>query len=153
MGSGRRLAALLAAAALSLGACGGGEEAGPGTSPPPTPTGEASAAELTLQMKARNNSGQDGTAILSATPDGNTTVVLDLANSPAGPQPSHVSSGTCANLGSTVHILGGLRGGKLQATVPASLDSLLSGQFAVNVTKSPREFGVSVSCAEIRRPA
>lgn len=150
MSSHRRLVTLLATAALALGACGGGGPgAAPGTSPPPA--GTPGATELTLQMKGRNNSGQDGTAILTATPDGQTKVVLDLANSPAGPQPSHINSGTCDNLGDIVHILGGVRGGKVEATVPASLDSLLAGQFAVNVARSPQEFGVSVSCAEIRR--
>lgn len=89
--------------------------------------------------------------ILTATPDGKTKVVLELANSPAGPQPSHINSGTCDNLGPIVHILGGVRGGKVEATVPASLDSLLAGQFAVNIAKSPQEFGVSASCAEVRR--
>lgn len=102
-------------------------------------------------MKARSNSGQDGTAILTATPDGTTRVVLDLTNSPGGPQPSHINAGTCDKLGDIVHILGGVRGGRLEATAQASLDSLLAGQFAVNVAKSPQEFGVSVSCAEIRR--
>lgn len=102
-------------------------------------------------MKARSNSGQDGTAILTATPDGKTRVVLDLANSPTGPQPSHINSGTCDKLGAIVHIMGGVRGGKVEATVPASLDSFLAGQFAVNVARSPQEFGVSVSCAEIKR--
>lgn len=147
--SSRRLVALQVAAVLALGACGGGDEAAPGTSPQPTETKQT--AELTLQMKARNGSGQDGTAILTATPDGKTKVVIDLANPPAGPQPSHINSGTCANLGAIVHILGGVRGGKVEATVPTSLDSLVAGQFAVNVAKSPQEFGVSVSCAEIER--
>lgn len=148
----RRLVALLATAALALSACAPGEDkAAPETSPSPTDTAETKADELTLQMKARNNSGQEGTVILTATDDGKTKVVIELANSPGGPQPSHINSGTCDNLGDVVHILGGMPGGRLAATVPASLDSLLTGQFAVNVTKSPQEFSVSVSCAEISR--
>lgn len=148
--SSRHLVALLATAAFALGACGGGDEgAALGTSPPPAGTPEG--AGLTLLMRARNNSGQDGTAILTATPDGKTRVVIDLAYSPAGPQPAHINSGTCDNLGAIDHILGGVRSGKIEATAPVSLDSLLAGRFAINVAKSPQEFGVSVSCAEIRR--
>lgn len=150
MSGGRDLVALLAIATLFLTACARDEQ----TAEPqgsPSPAEQANPAELTLQMKARNNSGQDGTAVLTATTDGKIKVVLDLASSSGGPQPSHIHSGTCDNLGETVHILGGVRGGKLNTTVQASLDSLLAGQFAVNVTKSPQEFGVSVSCAEIRR--
>lgn len=147
----RLVMAILATAALVLTACNGGDQGtAPEASPSRAETEGAQTTEVTLQMKSRNNSGQEGTAILTATADGQTKVVLDLADSPGGPQPSHINSGSCDNLGETVHILGGLRSGKLQATVQASLDSLLAGQFAVNVTKSPQEFGVSVSCAEIK---
>jgi len=104
---------------------------------------------LTLQMGARNDSGQDGTATLTATADGQTTVVLDLANSPAGPQPSHINTGTCDDLGDIAFVLGGMRGGRVEATVDASLPSLRAGGFAVSVAKSPQEFDVTVSCAEI----
>ena len=154
--SGRLVLTLLATSMLVLSGCGDGdddEEARSTTSVPTTSTSEpqAEAAELRLQMKARDNSGQDGTATLTATADGSTRVVLELANSPAGPQPSHINAGTCDDLGDIAHILGGMRNGKVEATVDAALDSLLSGEFAVSVAKSPQEFGVIVSCAEIVR--
>lgn len=147
----RFLTAVLATTAVVLVSCNRADQStAPEASPSPTETQGAQAAEVSLQMKARNNSSQEGTAVLTATPDGQIKVVIDLTNSPGGPQPSHINRGTCDNLGETVHILGGVRRGKLQATVQASLDSLLAGQFSVNVTKSPQEFGVSVSCAEIK---
>lgn len=151
MAKDRRRVAVVAAAIFVLGACARGEQGSAPASPSPSETEEARGDELTLQMKARNDSGQDGTAILTATPDGKTQVDLDLRNSPGGPQPSHINSGTCDDLGEIVHVLGGMRGGKLQAIVDVSLDSLLAGTFAVNVAKSPQEFGVSASCAEIKR--
>lgn len=159
MSIGRHLVVLAAMAALALSGCGDGDDddqdATPVTSAPTTTSTTESRAEateaLTLQMEARNSSGQSGTATLTATANGKTTVVLDLADSPAGPQPSHINSGTCDELGDIAHILGGMRSGKVEATVDASLDSLLAGEFAVSVAKSPQEFGVTVSCVEIER--
>jgi hypothetical protein len=156
MSSGYGLIVLLATAALALSGCGDGddgdEEAEPTISAPsttPTTEPQEEATELTLQMEARNNSAQDGTATLTATADGKTRVVVELANSPAGPQPSHINAGTCDDLGDIAHILGGMRNGRVEVTVDVSLDSLLAGEFAVSVAKSPQEFGVTVSCAEI----
>jgi hypothetical protein len=154
-----RLVVLFAAATLAVSGCGGGEdddrEAAPTTSAPatgldPAPE-EKETVELVLQMGARNTSGQDGTATLTEAADGKTRVVLELTNSPAGPQPSHINAGTCDDLGDVAHILGGMRAGNVEATVDASLDSLLAGEFAVSVAKSPQEFGVTVSCADISR--
>lgn len=149
-----RVVCLLAITTLALAACARvGQGPGPETSPFPAEAQEPEG--LTLQMLAQNDSGQEGTAVLTSTPDGKTRIIIDLANSPAGPQPSTINSGTCANLGDTVHVLGGMRGGKLDTeavghNVEASLDSLLAGQFAINVSRSPQDFGVSVSCADIR---
>jgi hypothetical protein len=152
----RPLLALLATAALVHAGCGDGDggdtDARSTASVPTTSTSQPQqdASALTLQMEARNNSGQDGTATLT-TADGQTRVALELANSPSGPQPSHINAGSCEDLGDIAHILGGMRNGMVEATVDVSLDALLSGTFSVSVAKSPQEFGVTVSCAEIAR--
>lgn len=149
------LSVVLLMAVLVMGACARSEQTpAPETSPPPATNGEAEG--LTLSMVARNDSGQDGTAVLTSTADGKTRIVIDLANSPAGPQPATINSGTCDTLGDTVHVLGGMRGGRLDTeavghNVEASIDSLLVGEFAITVSRSPQDFGTSVSCAEIRR--
>jgi len=157
MSVGRHMVVAVATGALALSGCAdddGDQEARPTTTAPTTtlasPSPQVTGA-LTLQMEARNNSGQNGTATVTAMADGKTTVVLDLANSPAGPQPSHVNAGTCDDLGAVAHILGGMRNGKVEATIDASLDSLLAGEFAISVAKSPQEFGVTASCADIER--
>lgn len=158
-GRGRWLAALVIMAGLGVSSCGDddgdAEEAEPATSTSARATSttesQGAAPAVTLPMRARNGSGQDGTASLSTTADGKTRVLLDLANSPPGPQPTHINAGTCEDLGDIVHILGGTRGGKVEATVDATLDSLLAGEFALSVAKSPQDFGVIVSCADIVR--
>lgn len=82
---------------------------------------------------------------------GRTTVRLELANAPRGPQPAHVHSGTCADLGSVRYPLTSVENGTSESTVDESLENLLAGQFAVNVHKSAAEASTYVSCGEIRR--
>lgn len=149
------LSIVLLMAVLAMGACARSEQTpAPETSPPPAANGEAEG--LTLSMVARNDSGQEGTAVLTSTADGKTRIVIDLANSPAGPQPATINSGACDSLGDAVHVLGGMRDGKLDTeavghNVEASIDSLLAGEFVITVSRSPQDFGTSASCAEIRR--
>jgi Cu/Zn superoxide dismutase len=103
---------------------------------------------ITIQLAEQNGSGQSGTAVLTA--DGATTkVVLDLANSPAGPQPAHIHTGTCANLGGVVYPLEFPQNGKSTSTVNQPLSALQTGNFAINVHKSPQESSVYVACGDI----
>lgn len=147
MSTARRRSGLLVIAALAVSACAPPSGGAPGATP--SSGGPADGTGLTLQMEARNDSGQDGTATLTPTADGKTRVLIELANSPGGPQPSHINAGACDDLGEIIYILGGMRGGRVEATVDVSLDSLLAGEFSVSIAKSPQEFGVTASCAEI----
>lgn len=108
---------------------------------------------ITITMNAQNNSGESGTATL--TPMGNQTKVdVNLTGAPAGPQPAHIHPGTCANLNpNPKYPLTSLTNGKSETIVNVSLTSLMTGDFAINVHKSPQEISVYVSCGDISAAA
>jgi MYXO-CTERM domain-containing protein len=109
---------------------------------------DAQPTTVTIALTQQNSSGQSGTATLSA--DGNQTrVVIDLANSPAGPQPAHIHTGTCETLGGVAFNLEFPRDGKSTSTVATPLSALQTGSFAINVHKSPQEASVYVACGTI----
>lgn len=88
---------------------------------------------------------------MSATDDDKTEVVISLTNSPSGPQPVHIHTGTCANLNPTPEYgLTSLAGGKSETIVVVKLEDLLAGTFAVNAHKSAQEIETYVSCGEIK---
>jgi hypothetical protein len=114
--------------------------------------GSAGAAvdPVTIQLKTQNNSGQSGTATLTDMGNNTTKVVVDLANSPAGPQPLHIHEGTCTNLtAQPKYPLTSLMNGKSETTVQVALSDLLASPFAVNAHKSTTEAAVYVACGEI----
>ncbi len=104
---------------------------------------------ITVQLNAQNNSGESGTATLTAM--GNQTkVTLNLQNAPSNPQPAHIHPGTCANLNpQPKYPLTNVQNGTSETTVNASLDSLMTGGFAINVHKSAAEIQTYVSCGDI----
>ena len=102
----------------------------------------------TVTMRAQNNSGQDGTATLTDM-GGQTRVVLDLRNSPAGPQPAHIHTGACPNPGAVTHPLTNVMNGRSETTVNARLSDLMTGNFAINVHLSPQQASTYVSCGDI----
>lgn len=138
-----RVLAAAAGLAVALLACQRTEEN-------PALTGSPPARTVTVQMNAQNNSGQTGTAVLTATPDGRTRIVLDLTSAPGDPQPAHIHSGTCPNLDPRPQYgLTNVQNGRSETTVDARLEDLLAGQFVVNVHKSAAEPAVYYSCGEV----
>jgi hypothetical protein len=104
---------------------------------------------VTIALAEENGSGQSGTAMLSAEGD-QTRVVIDLANSPAGPQPAHIHTGNCGpTLGGVVFALEFPRDGKSTSLVNTPLAAVQTGGFAINVHKSPEESNVYVACGNI----
>lgn len=95
---------------------------------------------------------QTGTATLTAAGD-QTEVVVSIDPSPEGAdveQPAHIHAGTCGdNLGGVEYPLTNVVDGSSTTTVDASLDSLQTGDFAINIHKSGEEIGVYVSCGNI----
>ena len=112
------------------------------------------AKSVTMRLGQQNNSGESGTARL--TPDRDKTkVVVNLKGEPKGvSQPAHVHEGTCAKLDpKPKYPLQNLVDGKSTSEVPASLDSLMGGNMAINVHKSAEEAKTYVACGDIKKPA
>src|SRR5690606_41428452 len=105
--------------------------------------------EITVTLNAQNGTAETGTATLTAMGD-QTRVVLNLTGAPAGPQPAHIPEGTCVNLNpAPAYPLTDVENGQSETIVPASLASLMNGDFAINVHKSPEEVAVYVTCGDI----
>ncbi len=119
--------------------------------------GAASAQEaVTVTMSATTGpdggGSQTGTTILTAM--GNQTeVVVSIDVSPDGSdveQPAHVHAGTCGdNLGAVVHVLTNVVDGGSTTVIDATLESIRTGDFSINIHKSGAEVGVYVSCGVI----
>lgn len=149
-----------------LAACGGA--ATPATSPAPpsaapsaapasaSPTGGAAASptgepsEVTIQLGTLNNSGESGTATLTAA-GAQTKVVLSITGQPAGvDQPTHIHEGNCTTLNpAPKYPLTDVKDGKSETTVNASLSDLLNGGFGINVHKSASDLPTYVVCGDI----
>jgi hypothetical protein len=128
-----RTAFAFAAVSLALAGCGGddGDEG------------------IELDLAEQADSGQFGTATLTPAGDGTTRVVVELSSPPSAPQPSHIHSGTCAEIGEVVAPLNSLVDGHAETAVRLSLDELRRGGLIVHAHKSEEESDVSVACAEI----
>jgi hypothetical protein len=108
---------------------------------------------VTFNLAAQNNSGESGTATLTAA-GANTTVVLSITGQPAGvPQPVHIHTGSCDQLGGVKYPLTNLVDGKSTTTVNASLADLTAGGFAINAHKSAAEIATYVACGNIPKAA
>ena len=116
------------------------------------PAGPALALDdaVTVKLEAQNNSEEVGTATLF--PEGDKTrVVIEILNAPSGvAQPAHIHLGRCGNLDKAPKWpLEAVRNGKSVTLVPASIDTLLKEETAINIHKSAAEAQVYVSCGNI----
>jgi Cu/Zn superoxide dismutase len=110
----------------------------------------AATSTLTIEMKALNNSGETGNAVLTQESDG-VKVVVTLKNAPAAAQPTHIHIGTCGNIKpAPEYALVSLANGTSTSTVKGiTIDQLLAGKYAINVHKSADDLGTYVACGEI----
>jgi hypothetical protein len=111
----------------------------------------AAADTITIQLGVLNNSGESGTATLTDLGNNQTRVVLSLTGAPSGvAQPAHIHNGTCATLDPNPRYpLTNVQNGQSETTVNASLASIMNGNMAINVHKSPQEAAIYVSCGNI----
>lgn len=110
------------------------------------------ADSITIDLLELDDSGQSGTATLTAAGDQTEVVVAVTAavSTADEPQPIHIHLGTCgANLGGVDHSLTGVVGGASTTTVDATLASLMDGDHAINLHKSGAEIGTYTSCGNI----
>jgi len=116
----------------------------PGPAAPPS-----SGVKAPVILSEQNNSGQSGSALFTEE-GGNAKVMVNLENSPAGPQPAHIHVGSCATLGDVRYPLTSPENGSSETTLNVSLAQLSSElPLAVNVHKSPAEAQVYVACGDI----
>ncbi len=108
------------------------------------------ARPVVVQLQTQNNSGVAGTATLTDIGDGRTRVEVRV--SPGGNQnmPAHIHEGTCANLNPAPRFpLQNVANGMSTSEVSTTIPMLLSGQFAINLHKSPQEASVYVACGNV----
>ena len=98
-------------------------------------TGTSATGIVVVQLDQKSSSGQTGTATLTSTIDNKTQVVIELKGEPPDAQePAHIHTGTCKKLNpKPAYPLTNVSGGTSTTTVNASLSSLETGRFAVNV--------------------
>jgi hypothetical protein len=126
-------ASLLTALGFAVAGCGGGDDE----------------AGVTVDLGTQNDSGQSGTATLTA--DGEKTMVtIDLSNPPGDAQPAHIHAGTCAELNPQPEFpLANVVDGKSETTVDAPLSALEGEDYAINVHKSEADVETYVACGDI----
>jgi len=116
-----------------------------------TMIGTASAQDtVTVTLSPENNSGISGTATL--TPMGSQTqVVINVTGEPAGAsEPDHIHTGQCGpSLGGVKFPLKNVENGTSTTTVNATLASLETGGFAINLHESAANIGHFIACGNI----
>jgi LPXTG-motif cell wall-anchored protein len=109
----------------------------------------AQESPLTLQMTSQNNSGISGTATFTQS-GGNVRVAINVTGAGAGPQPSHIHEGSCAQLDPAPKFsLLSVTNGASSTDVQTTLQALTSTPHAVHIHKSADELSVYVACADI----
>jgi hypothetical protein len=125
-----------ALAVIALTGCGGDDEAG--------------GDEMTVELAAVGDSGQSGTATLTANGE-MTDVVVEVDDPVSASQPAHIHEGSCADLNPAPALgLPNVVDGASQTTVDASLDDLTTGGYAINLHMSDDDLTTYTSCGDIK---
>lgn len=114
--------------------------------------GDVSAQEtVTITMGPGRDASQTGTATLTA--QGNQTqVVINIQSGGAGvQQPAHIHQGSCPGVGAVAFPLTNVVDGTSTTMVNATLASLRTGSFSINVHRgtSQADLAIYVSCGNI----
>ncbi len=107
--------------------------------------------KVTLDMQ--NDSNQSGTATLTSTKDGKTTVVLALTGGNfTAAQPAHIHEGSCPTPGTVKYPLTNVVNGKSTTTLNVSMEELLKAapRLSVNVHKSAADVNSYTACGNIQ---
>ena len=131
-----RTAALGAALAVVVGACGGG--------------GGAAAAK-SVSLATLNGSGVSGTATLTDAGSVQTLVVIKVDAAGNAAMPAHVHPGTCAALDpKPQYPLSDVKDGASTTTIAVALADLTKSAFAVNLHKSADDLTTYTACGDIK---
>jgi hypothetical protein len=109
---------------------------------------------ITIKMVAQNDSGENGTAVLTQVSDG-TRVEVKLDGSPKDvPQPTHIHIGNCGHINKAPEypLTSTVNGESVSTVKGVALADLLKGTYAINVHKSATDIATYVSCGNIVAP-
>lgn len=119
------------------------------SSPTDTPISVVTETEGRVWLEAPVGKFQSGWATLSEE-SSNLIVEIQVAPSEAVAQPAHIHHGTCDQLGKIEHSLENVIGGHSMTVLPgASLESVATGDLAVNIHLSFSDFATFTACGEI----
>jgi hypothetical protein len=106
---------------------------------------------VTVQMKALNDSGETGSAVLTQESDG-VKVVVDLQNAPKDAQPTHIHIGNCGKIKAAPEyaLVNTVDGKSMTVVKGVTLDQLLKADYAINVHKSTEDLATYVACGNIK---
>ncbi len=113
-------------------------------------------AMLTISLLSQNNSGQQGTAVLTPTKDGKVNVTLNMQGGNfTTPQPAHIHVGSCPKPGAVKYPLKDVVNGKSSTDLTVTMDELKalakgSSKLAINVHKSATELDMYTACGDIK---
>ncbi len=122
--------------------------------PGPSAMEDAMTADWQNPVVEQNDSGQNGTVVLSEE-DGKTKVVINLTAAPgasvSASQPAHIHDGSCPTPGAVKYPLTNVVNGKSETIIDTTIDQLKSSlPLAVNVHKSPTEIAVYTACGDLK---
>lgn len=122
----------------------------PATTQTNTITKYSDVTERTISLKEQNGSGELGSAVLTEK-DGKVTVTLDMTGAPKDtPQPAHIHSGSCPDVGAVAYPLTNVVNGKSQTVLDTTFAKLDAKEpLAINVHKSVAESSTYVSCGNL----
>jgi len=114
-------------------------------------TGPQNAAAIIAQIAQTHNSGQSGTATITATIDDRTQVVVQLQGEPPGAkEPAYIYAGTCKKLTSSpAYVLTPIAAGTSTTTVDVRMAYLQATHFAVEAFASSSNGSGDVACGNI----
>lgn len=106
--------------------------------------------EKVIQLSEQNESSESGTATLTES-EGKVVVSLNLNSAPSDiPQPAHIHSGACPDVGAVAYPLTNVVNGVSVTTLDVTMADLAAKQpLAINVHKSVPEASVYISCGDL----
>lgn len=119
-------------------------------SPTTEQTAPVGTTEQTIMLLEQNQSDEYGTAVLTEE-NGKVVVTLSMTGAPSGvPQPAHIHTGVCPDVGAVVYPLTNVVNGTSETTLDVTLAELVEQQpLGLNVHKSVPEAKVYVSCGDL----
>lgn len=142
--------ALLLVPILALAACGGDGDDGGGGGAAAPPNDAAPSDEVMVELAEQNNSGESGTATLTAMGE-QTRVVVEIPSQITPSQPAHIHEGSCgpALNPAPLHGLLNVMDGRSETVVDRPLSELTAGGLAINVHESNEELETHVACGNL----